>query len=87
MYETLMTEEESVRAEDLDEYYRIADDNRNLNYDKYLIKGRRDIEKGQAFTSENARHLTLEEAEEKIRNTKYVRNTLADFRPRREMDS
>lgn len=87
MYETLMTEEESVRAEDLGEYYRIAADNRDLNYDKYLVKGRRDIEKGQAFTSENARHLTIEEAEEKIRNTKYVRDALANLQPRREMDS
>jgi UDP-N-acetylglucosamine 4,6-dehydratase len=34
-YEVLMTREESVRSEDLGEYYRIHCDSRDLNYDNY----------------------------------------------------
>jgi UDP-N-acetylglucosamine 4,6-dehydratase/5-epimerase len=39
LYETLLTREEMVGAEDLGGYYRVAADNRTLNYDKYFIDG------------------------------------------------
>ena len=46
LYETLVTSEEMVRAEDLGDFFRIAADNRDLNYDKYFSKGepRLDVE-------------------------------------------
>ena len=43
LYETLMTKEEAARSEDLGQYFRIKADNRDLNYDKYLVNG--DMEK------------------------------------------
>ena len=36
MYETLVTKEEMMKAEDLGNYFRISADNRDLNYEKYL---------------------------------------------------
>ena len=39
LYETLMTREERLRSEDMGNYYRVAADNRDLNYDKYVVKG------------------------------------------------
>ena len=39
MHETLLSKEEFMVAEDLGEYYRVAADNRDLNYDKYFSKG------------------------------------------------
>ena len=39
MHETLLSKEEFMGAEDLGEYYRVAADNRDLNYDKYYSKG------------------------------------------------
>jgi UDP-glucose 4-epimerase len=39
MYETLITKEEIVKAEDLGNYYRIIPDNRDLNYEKYFSEG------------------------------------------------
>ena len=39
LYETLLTSEELLLAEDLGNYYRIAADNRDLNYNKYFTEG------------------------------------------------
>ena len=39
MHETLLSKEEFMVAEDLGEYYRVAADNRDLNYEKYYSKG------------------------------------------------
>ena len=36
LYETLMTREELVRAEDMGEYFRVTPDGRDLNYDNYV---------------------------------------------------
>ena len=40
LFETLMTREERLRAEDMGDYFRVAADNRDLNYDKFLQKVR-----------------------------------------------
>ena len=39
-YETLVTSEEMVKAVDLGNYYSIASDNRDLNYDPYFSEGK-----------------------------------------------
>ncbi len=39
LFETLMTREERLRSEDMGGYYRVAADNRDLNYDKFVVKG------------------------------------------------
>src|SRR5699024_6914631 len=39
LYETLLTREEHIVAEDLGNYYRVPADNRDLNYDKYFVEG------------------------------------------------
>ncbi len=39
IYETLATAEELRRGEDMGDYYRIAPDNRDLNYAKYFTEG------------------------------------------------
>jgi len=39
LYETLLAREEVMVAEDLGNYYRVAADNRDLNYNKYFSEG------------------------------------------------
>lgn len=39
LYETLLAKEEVIIAEDLGDYYRVAADNRDLNYNKYFSEG------------------------------------------------
>jgi len=39
MYETLVTREEMIKAEDQENYFKISPDVRDLNYDQYFSKG------------------------------------------------
>jgi UDP-glucose 4-epimerase len=39
MYETLVTKEEMIKAEDQEKYFKISPDGRDLNYDQYFSKG------------------------------------------------
>lgn len=74
LYETLMTREERLRAEDLGKYFRVMADNRDLNYDKYFINGQVRTESDESYTSHNTRLLNIEETIEKLLTTEYVRN-------------
>lgn len=61
LYETLVTREEMARAEDMGEYYRIPCDTRDLNYDKYFIKGQKEVSKIEDYHSHNTKQLTVDE--------------------------
>ena len=56
MYETLVTAEEMLKAEDLGQYYRVRADNRDLNYNKYFSEGRPSESKGE-YNSDNTDRL------------------------------
>ena len=60
LYETLVTKEEMLTAEDCGEYYRIKADDRNLNYQKYENIGHADFDKVQDYTSHNTERLDVE---------------------------
>ena len=80
LYETLMTREECARSEDMGNYYRVVADNRDLNYDKYFIKGQVQIKPDESYTSNNTRLLNVEETVEKILTTDYVKEQLRRFK-------
>lgn len=80
LYETLMTEEECARSEDMGNYYRVVADGRDLNYDKFFIDGQIHSLKGQAYTSHNTRRLNVEETVKKILTTDYVCDELKKLR-------
>ncbi len=60
VYEVLVTAEEMLRADDLDGFYRINADNRDLNYDNYLSKGTKKLETIEQYTSHNTERLDVE---------------------------
>lgn len=60
LYEVLVTKEEMLNAEDLGNYFRIAADNRDLNYNKYEIHGNERINEMQEYTSHNTERLDVE---------------------------
>ena len=76
LYETLMTSEERLRSEDMGDYFRVAADNRDLNYDKYFVKGQADARIEEAYTSDNTTRLDVAQTIEKIKTTDYVREAL-----------
>ena len=76
LYETLMTREERLRAEDMGEYYRIAADNRDLNYDKYFVEGKVLTEAEESYTSHKTNLLDVDGIVKKLLTTDYVQEQL-----------
>ena len=75
---TLMTKEERMRSEDMGNYYRVAADNRDLNYDKYFIKGQVHTQADEDYTSHNTRRLDVEGTIKKIMTTEYIQEALKE---------
>ena len=61
LYESLLTKEEMVKAEDLGEYFRIPADNRDLNYNSYFSEGNEDMLKVEDYHSHNTEQLGVEQ--------------------------
>lgn len=76
MYETLLTNEECAKAEDLGNFYRVPADNRGLNYDKFFREGDETRNTLTEFNSNNTRQLTVDETKEKIASLAYIQNEL-----------
>ena len=76
LYETLMTREERLRAEDMGDYFRVAADSRDLNYDKYFVKGQVMTEADESYTSHNTTLLDVDGVVKKIMTTDYVKEAL-----------
>jgi len=72
LYETLLTKEEFVKAEDLEGYYRVPADNRGLNYGKYYVEGNKKISLNDEYHSHNTKRLNIEEIKSKILDLSYV---------------
>jgi len=79
LYETLCTREEMLKAEDLDGYYRIPADNRDLNYSKYFEEGQGAISSFEDYNSHNTQRLNVEEVKEALLNLDYIKNELAEL--------
>ena len=76
MYETLLTNEECAKAEDMGNFYRVPADNRSLNYDKFFTEGDQKRCNLTEFNSNNTRRLDLEETKAKIAALEYIQNEL-----------
>ncbi len=79
LYETLVTREEMLRSEDMGEYYRIAADSRDLNYDKFYVKGTVKTQADEAYTSHNTELLDVEGTVAKLKTTSYIKEELANL--------
>ena len=76
LYETLLTNEECAKAEDMGNFYRVPADNRGLNYDKYFKEGDEKRNTLTEFNSDNTTRLNLEETKAKIAALEYIQNEL-----------
>ena len=76
LYETLMTREERLRSEDMGRYFRVAADNRDLNYDKFFVNGKVQTMADEAYTSHNTNRLDVEGTIAKIKTTDYVKEQM-----------
>ncbi len=76
LYETLLTREETVHAKNLDNYFRIPADSRDLNYDKYYIDGEQDINYGSEYNSHNTERLNIPAIKELLLKLDFVKEEL-----------
>jgi UDP-glucose 4-epimerase len=77
VYETLLTTEEAAKAEDLGDYFRVPADNRDLNYNVYFSEGDPKAAQVEAYHSNNARRLNLEEMMELLLTLPEMREAMA----------
>jgi UDP-N-acetylglucosamine 4,6-dehydratase len=76
LYETLLTREEFGKAEDLGDYYRIAADDRDLNYAKYFSEGEKKIAEMQDYHSHNTYRLSNTELRDLLLQLDFVQEQL-----------
>ena len=79
MYETLLTNEECAKAEDMGNFYRVPSDKRDLNYDKYFSDGDTERNVLTEFNSNNTEILDVEQVKEKLLSLEYIRQELANW--------
>ena len=76
LFESLLSREEMARAEDLEKYYRIPAEDRNLNYKKYFVEGEVKISQFDDYTSHNTERLDLEGVKALLSKVVYIQGKL-----------
>ena len=61
LFESLVTREEMAKAINMDSYFRIPCDERDLNYDKYFLQGKGEISELDDYNSHNTKRLNCDE--------------------------
>jgi UDP-glucose 4-epimerase len=72
LYETLVSREEMAKSEDMGRYFRIPADNRDLNYDKFILEGHPDANDVDDYTSHNTERLNVERIKQLLLTLPYV---------------
>ena len=75
MYESLCGKEEMSKAEDLDNFYRVPADLRDLNYTKYLKEDGPRLQ-DEEYNSDNTKRLNVKQLKELLLTLDYVKDEL-----------
>lgn len=84
-HETLLSREERSKAQDLEGYFRVPPDLRDLNYGKFVEHGERKITETEDYTSGNTRRLDVDGMKELLLKLDFIRN-LVEGRPAQLVD-
>jgi UDP-N-acetylglucosamine 4,6-dehydratase/5-epimerase len=74
LYESLVSSEEMIKAIDMNQYYRIPMDGRNLNYSKYEEEGENVKDINTSYTSHNTNRLNIELVKKKLLELELINN-------------
>lgn len=83
LYETLLTKEEYVVAEDMGDFFRVPADQRDLNYDKYFVDGDEKLSSSDEYNSHNTERLNLEQVKEKLLKLDFIAQELDEWKHKR----
>ena len=75
MYETLVTKEEMIKAEDQEKYFKISPDGRDLNYDQYFSKGTLKSSINE-YNSNNTNLLNIEEMKNLLQDLPIIKEEI-----------
>jgi UDP-N-acetylglucosamine 4,6-dehydratase/5-epimerase len=75
LHETLVTQEDLLKAQSYDHFYRIKNLER-IDYDKYFVEGIVNQFPKEGYTSENTRRLNYEETKELILSLREIQEVL-----------
>ena len=75
-FEALLSREEMAAAEDLDDYYRVPPDLRDLNYGKYFEEGEIKISAAVEYTSHNTTQLDVEAMQTLLMKLRFMQATV-----------
>jgi UDP-glucose 4-epimerase len=78
LYETLLTKEERLSAVDMENYYRVLPDKRDLNYNQFIDEGKI-FENAEEYNSHNTYRLNEEELREMLLNLREIQDDLKEF--------
>jgi len=76
LYETLVNREEMTKSIDMEDYYRIPADNRDLNYENYLSEGVIDISSIEDYHSHNTHQLNIDEMKQLLLKLNFIKEDL-----------
>ena len=76
LYETLVSQEDMVKADDLGEYYRIPADNRDLNYEQHFLEKSINLTNLDGYHSNNTKILDIEEMKTLLLKLPIIRNDI-----------
>ena len=76
MFEALLSAEEFSRSEDMDNYFKILPDSRDLNYQKYLTNGNLSISQVKEYNSNNTVIFDVEQVCKKLLEVSEIRSDL-----------
>ena len=77
LHETLLSREESAHAHDLEGYFRIPPDLRDLNYGKFVEQGEIRITRSEDYNSHNTDQLDVESMKTLLLKLQFMRDLIA----------
>ena len=76
LYESLVSREEMAKAVDMDRYFRVPADNRDLNYGKYVVEGEPAVADFDDYTSHNTERLDVEQVKQMLLKLDFIKEQL-----------
>nr|HTE44870.1 polysaccharide biosynthesis protein [Gemmatimonadaceae bacterium] len=76
LYESLVSREEMAKAANMDRYYRIPADNRDLNYGKYFVEGEPKLADFDDYTSHNTMRLAVADVKELLLKLPFIQERM-----------
>lgn len=76
LYESLLSREEKAIAEEIGNYYRVPNNNSDLNYEKFFTEGQIKISSIDDYTSHNVKRLNIKEIKKLLLTVDFVQREL-----------